>query len=114
VANVLRQDLRRNDVIGRYGGEEFSLLLPETVGDGACVVAERYRKRIEEYDLHAGGDHIKLTASFGVAELAADLADIDALVRRADAAMYQAKHQGRNRVVVASQDGATERNVVGT
>ena len=58
-------------------------------------------------------EQIKLTASFGVSELSADLADIDALVRRADAAMYQAKHEGRNRVVVAASDGSTERSVVG-
>ncbi len=113
VSNVLRQDLRRNDVVGRYGGEEFSLLLPETSGDGARVVAERYRKRIEEHELPTTSTPIKLTASFGVAELAPDLADIDALVRRADAAMYQAKHEGRNRVVVAAADGSTERSVVG-
>ncbi|HSI03888.1 MAG TPA: diguanylate cyclase [Myxococcota bacterium] len=113
VASVLRQDLRRNDVIGRYGGEEFSLLLPETIGDGARVVAERYRKRIEEYQLQTNGELIKLTASFGVAELAPGLADIDALVRRADAAMYQAKHEGRNRVMIAATDGSTERDVVG-
>ncbi len=114
VASVLRQDLRRNDVIGRYGGEEFSLLLPETVGDGARVVAERYRKRLEEYQLNAQGERIRLTASFGVAELAPELTNLDALVRRADAAMYQAKHQGRNRVVVAAMDGSTERDNVGS
>lgn len=111
VAGVLRQDLRRNDVVGRYGGEEFSLLLPETVGEGAKVVAERYRKRIEEYDLVTKAGTLKLSASFGVAELAPDMPDIDALVRRADAAMYQAKHEGRNRVIVAAMDGTTERAV---
>jgi two-component system cell cycle response regulator len=112
VALVLRQDLRRNDVVGRYGGEEFSLLLPETSADGARVVAERYRKRIEENRLSAEGDTVSLTASFGVAEVATDMKDIDALVRRADAAMYQAKHQGRNRVVVAATDGSTERDAM--
>ncbi len=108
VAAVLRDDLRRNDLVGRYGGEEFSLLLPETGVEGARVVAERYRKRIEEkiFDLSSGP--LQLTASMGVAELKDTMKDTDALVRCADKALYKAKHDGRNRVMVATADMSFE------
>jgi two-component system cell cycle response regulator len=108
VASVLQDDLRRNDLVGRYGGEEFSLLLPETGVEGARVVAERYRKRIEDKVFQLTDGTLKLTASLGVAELNDNMKDTDALVRCADRALYKAKHDGRNRVVIATADMSLE------
>ncbi len=87
----------------RYGGEEFVVILPETDGPGARIAAERIRQRIEAAPLPGGagmpGDSI--TVSIGVATLAACDENAEALVRRADEALYRAKHGGRNQVVVA-------------
>ncbi len=102
VAKVLREGLRKFDVVARYGGEEFVLLLPETDLAGAQIVAERYRKRIEEAQVTAGSARIRLTASLGVAVFPRDgVAGIDDLIRIADQALYEAKSKGRNRVVAA-------------
>jgi len=103
VAAVLRSCLRIGDTPARYGGEEFVVMLPDAGPEGAAIVAERVRAALEATQV-AGpqGIVLKATASFGVASLQAgggkDLAAD--LLRRADAAMYQAKSMGRNRVVV--------------
>lgn len=87
--------LRRQDLLGRLGGEEFVLLLPETGLEDATTVAERIRLATER----ATGTP-RYTVSIGVATLQPEETTISALLARADAAMYRAKHQGRNRVVV--------------
>jgi diguanylate cyclase (GGDEF)-like protein len=95
-ARCLRREARRSlDVVARCGGEEFSVLLPETDGAGALAAAEKMRARI-------GGDPRflqRLTASFGIAVGRGEMADPQALIDRADRALYQAKQQGRNRCV---------------
>ena len=101
-ANVLREGLRAHDVVARYGGEEFALLLPETDLAGARVVAERYRRRIEETTIAVGEQTVNMTASLGVACCPHDQVNsIDDLIRLADDALYRAKQDGRNRVVFA-------------
>lgn len=101
-ANVLREGLRAHDVVARYGGEEFALLLPETDLAGAKVVAERYRRRIEDTTITVGEHTINLTASLGVSCCPHDeVNSIDDLIRLADDALYVAKQEGRNRVVFA-------------
>lgn len=101
-ANVLREGLRAHDIVARYGGEEFALLLPETDLAGARVVAERYRKRIEDTVVSIGEHTIKLTASLGVACCPHDdVKSVDDLIRLADDALYEAKQAGRNCVVFA-------------
>jgi diguanylate cyclase (GGDEF)-like protein/PAS domain S-box-containing protein len=100
-AHLLQRSLRQTDFAGRYGGEEFLLVLPQTDAAGAAVIAERARVILQGTAMHdAEGGTYGVTASFGVAEWSARN-DVDALVGRADAAMYRAKELGRNRVEVA-------------
>lgn len=97
VAGVLRARCRRCDLPARYGGEEFVVLLPESRAEGAAIVAERCRESIEQIRLPSGANQIQATASFGVADSPGQ-ASAEAVIHRADEALYQAKHTGRNRV----------------
>lgn len=100
VANELVKLLRKGDFVGRYGGEEFLLILPESTRDGAAIAAERVRQAIAEARLPALGTGEHLTVSVGVAvHNPGDSAE--GTLARADAALYGAKHAGRNKVVVA-------------
>jgi len=98
VARTLRATLRDGDVLYRYGGEEFAVLLPYAQGAGACTAAERMLRAIAAapIDLRTGQLHV--TSSAGVATLSAADNDGASLVSRADAALYEAKKAGRNRV----------------
>jgi diguanylate cyclase (GGDEF)-like protein len=99
-ADVIRDHVRDVDVAGRLGGEEFALLLPETDLDGARSGAERLRRSLEERDLALSDGHVeRVTASFGVAQLEAGQSG-DELLRAADAALYRAKAEGKNRVAL--------------
>jgi diguanylate cyclase (GGDEF)-like protein len=95
LAEVLREELRGVDTAARYGGEEFAVILPQADLDGALIVGERLRKRIEETEMPGIG-HI--TASLGVATFPFHASSRDSLVTTADRALYQAKHLGRNRI----------------
>jgi len=102
VSEVLRQTLRAPDVAGRYGGEELLVILPQTDAQGAAQMAERWRQAVEVSSFRApDGRNVGVTVSIGVASFSADQASPDELVNSADEALYRAKHQGRNRVVVA-------------
>ena len=96
VAMVLRSSVRESDFVGRYGGEEFLLLLPDTGRDQAAIVAEKVRAAVAGLGL--AGINQPVTASLGVAAVPDDAADADTLVRAADRALYAAKGNGRNRV----------------
>ncbi len=100
VAEILKKKVRGGSVF-RYGGEEMAVLLPKTDGASAADAAERLRKAVDAHKI-AG---IKITASFGVAEVDGSMADPGALVERADQALYRAKEAGRNRVVVGAGPG---------
>ena len=102
VAQIMRENLRVHDIVGRYGGEEFALLMPETDTTGALVVAERYRRRVEEF-IHPEGDRdLRVTICLGVASYPhPGIKSVDDLIRQADAALYKAKNSGRNRVETA-------------
>jgi diguanylate cyclase (GGDEF)-like protein len=100
VASWLMDSVRGSDAVYRYGGEEFVIVLGDTDLDGAAVIAERIRADIESHALAYGMEVLNITASLGVSTLRGDDSP-DSLVKRADAAMYQAKHQGRNRVCLS-------------
>jgi diguanylate cyclase (GGDEF)-like protein len=100
VAEVIAGCVRTTDTAYRYGGEEFCILLRETSGVDGMIFAERLRQRIEHR--FASGGKAGITASFGVAEFHATTPTPRGLVEAADAAMYQSKHEGRNRVMLSS------------
>jgi diguanylate cyclase (GGDEF)-like protein len=101
-AEACQEVIRSTDLMGRVGGEEFALLLPDTPMKAAFNLAERLRERINKYPYLAGDMLIEVTASLGVAELQNDDGDFKSLLQRADEALYQAKHAGRNRVKMAA------------
>lgn len=98
LSKVLQFGTRGIDTVARIGGEEFALILTETNFSGGIEVAERLRAAISEMDVQGVG---RVTASFGVAEFPSSTGDPRELVNVADTAMYEAKRQGRNRVVAA-------------
>jgi diguanylate cyclase (GGDEF)-like protein len=100
---VIRGSARETDVVARFGGDEFSVVLPDTGGEGAFAVGERIRDRIAEHTFLAGdGLDIHLTASVGVATLPDVAASADELVQAADKAMYQVKDSGKNGIQAAA------------
>jgi diguanylate cyclase (GGDEF)-like protein len=98
VAEACLAGKRKSDIVGRLGGEEFAILLPETSLSRAEIVAERIRKKIAERSLTTYKVNFKVTASIGVAEASAGMSGFDVLIRAADQALYQAKANGRNRI----------------
>ena len=99
IANAVQSELRASDVPARYGGDEFIVLLPETPPKGALDVAERIRNAIASRPLAINGQNVAATVSVGIACYPEDGRTLDALAARADRALYQAKQEGRNRVV---------------
>lgn len=100
VARALESNSRSHDVVARYGGEEFSVILPETPSAGATAFAEKIRQAIEE--LRFGADNSQLlTVSVGVASLSSLVRTPESLVALADAQLYRAKSDGRNRICSA-------------
>jgi diguanylate cyclase (GGDEF)-like protein len=102
VAEKLRASLRAHDILGRYGGEEFALLLPGADRNTAEVVAERARLAVSARPIEAGGFSIPLTVSAGVASYGVNGTDWETLLQSADMALYEAKRDGRNQVISAS------------
>jgi diguanylate cyclase (GGDEF)-like protein len=101
-AAVIRSSARETDMVARFGGDEFALVLPDTGGEGAFAVGERIRDRIAEFRFLTGdGLDIHLTASVGVATLPDVAASAEELVQAADKAMYQVKETGKNGIVAA-------------
>jgi diguanylate cyclase (GGDEF)-like protein len=109
VAERCRESIRDIDILGRYGGEEFAIILPATDLSGAHSVAERLRRSIADVPIPTERDDVTITISLGVASNAQDVA---ALVNRADAAMYAAKQAGRNCVVILPQSLPPEEKMI--
>jgi len=100
LADCFRQELRGVDSAARFGGDEFALILPKALSEGAMLVAERVRARIEQIVIPEFGN---LTASIGIASFPANAASRTELFRAADDALYAAKRAGRNQVCVADR-----------
>lgn len=106
LAQSLMHQVRQMDLLGRVGGEEFVIILPDTALSLAADTAERLRQALAALAVHSGGngDTLHFTVSIGVAERTGHDADLEALIKRADAALYRAKAEGRNRVCTAKND----------
>ncbi len=100
-AEILRQCLK-GSLLARYGGEEFAILLPETPKEEALKVAEQIRKAVEKSAFNIRREKVSMTVSIGVASLPDDTLDAEALIQKADQALYRAKREGRNRVCSAA------------
>ena len=104
IATLILNTIRQYDSAYRYGGEELSLLLPESELTDALLVAERVRTKIEKHEfIGLDNQKLRVTASLGVADFQPDLADPKTMIARADAALYFAKQHGKNRTCYFSQ-----------
>lgn len=114
VSSILMKDMREVDTVARYGGEEFVIILPETTQTGALYVAQRVRRAVEQAKFFAGSPHEiqHLTISIGIAVYDADAQFKRDLIEFADAALYAAKHAGRNRVMAYSELADREKKEV--
>ena len=114
IAGVIRGELRRYDIAARFGGEEFSVLLPSTEPEQALEIAERIRRAVEaaRFEEQTVSEPLSATLSIGVAAYPRDALDAKGLVHAADIAVYEAKARGRNRVVDVSQVSAEARAAV--
>ncbi|WP_440109590.1 GGDEF domain-containing protein [Acidovorax sp. BL-A-41-H1] len=101
VAQIARDCFRSVDSLGRIGGEEFAVLLPGAMAHDAAVVAQRFVDRLANTPIEHGGFTIHVTATVGVAERKPGESALDTMLHRADAALYEGKHAGRNRVEMA-------------
>lgn len=105
LAGILTQSVRKSDIVGRYGGEEFGIVFPQISQQGVWNVCERIRQNVETFNFNTDGQVIRATISIGMCfkESGKNLSNQE-LVKRADDALYQAKKNGRNRIEVYSED----------
>ena len=106
LATILRDNVRRVDTVGRWGGEEFLLILPETDLEAVTITAEKIRFAVEQSNFGLVG---RITCSFGVTTYQPD-EKISSLLQRADRFLYVAKHQGKNCVVAAEEEEEIKNN----
>ena len=101
LAEISRKEMRYSDVLARFGGEEFIVLLPNTSLEDASVIAERLCKKIEQHQICIENKFfINFSVSIGVAQLEPQQKDLNLLIKQADIALYEAKKNGRNQVAI--------------
>jgi len=105
VSRTIKENIRQIDLVGKYGGEEFTVILPETDIDGAQYVAERIRMTLENTPVKAYDEILKVTISIGISIFPKDAENLNSLIDKADLALYLAKKSGRNRVCVYNANG---------
>lgn len=111
IAQLLTDQVRPYDLVGRWGGEEFLVVLPDAWPQDAQLVAERVRRAVAESEIGLdGGESIRVQVSAGVASCVPDGSTIDSLIKLADDALYEAKRHGRNQVVMAASSDIVERS----
>ena len=96
LGNIVRANVRGNDLGARYGGEEFAIILPETTLEGALIQAERLRVSVNSHGFQNDGTSVQLSVSLGVAAIEPEIKQMEALIKASDQALYQAKAEGRN------------------
>lgn len=102
LGGVIKSVVRPTDTICRYGGDEFTVTMPDTNRISAVVVAEKIRQAVEEYEFVLGSNIVHITVSGGVAAFPEDAETKKELIEKADQAMYEAKHKGRNKICFAA------------
>jgi diguanylate cyclase (GGDEF)-like protein len=108
----MQASIRQPDILGRYGGEEFALLMPDTDADMAMRVAERIRVAVQMNGVEWNGQRLSITLSGGIAAFAVHGITSDELIAAADAALYDAKREGRNRILKAAAGKVAEEKAV--
>ena len=109
-AQLMSSQIRNEDILGRYGGEEFLVILPQTDVENALIVAEKIRKKIESSEYLVNNHVINITISLGISDiLLSDVKNIDNIIYNADIALYKAKKNGRNQTVLFSNDLINEK-----
>ncbi len=110
VANILRNSVRQYDVVSRFGGEEFAIMMPETLAEDIVGHIESIRRKIElaEFAVETSDTPIKATMSFGIAGREGPEQTSKALIHNADAALYHSKLNGRNRIYIYTEAGYQE------
>ncbi|MBF0511611.1 MAG: GGDEF domain-containing protein [Candidatus Omnitrophica bacterium] len=103
IARIIQDNVRAIDIVGRFGGEEFCVILPDSDNDGSNVVAQRIRRAIEKHPIKAYDSTLHVTVSIGLAIYPSDGKVMEELMDKADWALYRAKSQGRNCVVTFGQ-----------
>lgn len=112
VAKLITSNFRNEDIVGRWGGEEFLILMPDIRVADAIQVFQRFLTTLESSTIKCNGQSISITASIGVSELSDHASSLDGTLRRADKALYQAKDAGRNQVMTSQQSTDQERTKV--
>jgi diguanylate cyclase (GGDEF)-like protein len=109
MAQKAKETLRKSDIFGRLGGEEFAAILPNTSERGALKAAENIRSEIENLEIeNINEEKVKFTVSIGVTMLHSNDQNLEAVLHRADLALYEAKRQGRNKVILSKEDKIEE------
>lgn len=104
ISSILKRNIREGDVISRFGGEEFTILLPQTGSKVASIVGERIRESVENHEVIYENNRLKVTVSLGISIFNCGIdCDVNSILNRADEALYRSKESGRNRVTLYKQ-----------